>query len=138
MGVYVSPQVYSTMEYIMSATMKFTTTPATIIISLCHAGFARNSHGLTGAFICSVSMDSSIIPAIFTYPPKGSHPNAYVVSLRLGLNLKIENHGSKNRQKRSTRTLKSFAARKCPPSCRNISIEKHNISCKALIRNVSI
>ena len=37
-----------------------------MINSRCHAGLARNSHGFTGCFICSVSIDSSIMPEIFT------------------------------------------------------------------------
>ena len=44
----------------------FITTPAIITRNLCQAGLARNSSGFTGAFICSVSMLSSIMPAIFT------------------------------------------------------------------------
>ena len=42
------------------------------------------------------AQDSSIIPEIFTYPPKGTQPIPYSVSLFFGLNLNKENHGSKN------------------------------------------
>ena len=56
------------------ATRKLTVTPPSIMIRRCHAGLERNSQGFGGWDICSVSMLSSIIPAIFTYPPRGSHP----------------------------------------------------------------
>ena len=78
------------------ASKKFIKTPPTMISRRCQAGFERNSHGLAGCFICSVSIDSSIIPEIFTYPPKGTQPIPYSVSLFFGLNLNKENHGAKN------------------------------------------
>ena len=49
-----------------TANSTFITTPATMTINRCQAGFDRNSSGFGGAAICSVSMLSSIIPAIFT------------------------------------------------------------------------
>ena len=48
------------------ATRKLTLTPPSMIISRCQAGLDRNSQGWGGWDICSVSMLSSIIPAIFT------------------------------------------------------------------------
>ena len=75
------------------ASRTFITTPAIITKKRCHAGLVRNSSGLGGCFICSLSIDSSIMPAILQYPPSGSQPSPYSVSPRL--NLKIENHGSK-------------------------------------------
>ena len=69
-----SPQTKSTMEYISIAKRKLTSTPPIMINSRCHAGFARNSQGCSGCFICSVSILSSIIPAILQYPPNGNHP----------------------------------------------------------------
>ena len=59
--------------------MTFTVTPPNMIISRCQAGFARNSHGSGSFDICSVSIDSSIIPEIFTYPPRGNQPIPYSV-----------------------------------------------------------
>ena len=50
--------------YINIASMKFIITPPAITRSLCHAGFVLNSHGCGSLFICSVSRDSSIMPAI--------------------------------------------------------------------------
>ena len=45
---------------------KLTSTPPIIMNRRCQAGLARNSQGCTGCFICSVSMLSSIMPAILT------------------------------------------------------------------------
>ena len=54
--------------------MKLTVTPPNIIISLCHEGFDLNSQDFGGFAICSLSILSSIIPAILTYPPRGNQP----------------------------------------------------------------
>ena len=121
-----------------SANRKLKSTPPTIINNLCQAGLERNSHGFSGCFICSVSIASSIIPEILTYPPNGNQPTAYSVSLFLGLNLKRVNQGSKNKQNFSTRTLKRRAKRKCPPSCIITSSERLIINWRARIKNVSI
>jgi hypothetical protein len=50
------------------------------MINRCHAGLLLNSQGLGSSAICSVSMLSSIIPDILTYPPKGNQPMPYTVS----------------------------------------------------------
>jgi hypothetical protein len=60
--------------------MKLKKTPPSMIMSLCHAFFDLNSCGCGGCFICSLSIDSSIIPEIFTYPPRGIMPIPYSVS----------------------------------------------------------
>jgi hypothetical protein len=44
--------------------MKLKSTPPSITSSLCQAGLVRNSQGLGSCFICSVSIDSSIMPEI--------------------------------------------------------------------------
>jgi hypothetical protein len=64
----------------MMASNMFTITPPTMMISRCQAGLALNSYGCGGSFICSLSMLSSIMPAIFTKPPKGTQPIPYSVS----------------------------------------------------------
>ena len=56
-------------------------------------GLERNSQGCGSCLSCSVSMLSSTMPDILTYPPKGSHPMPYSVSPTFFL--ARENHGSK-------------------------------------------
>ena len=53
-------------------------TPADMIHIFCRVFFDLNS---SGAPIYSVSIDSSIIPATFTYPPRGKSPMPYSVPL---------------------------------------------------------
>ena len=50
--------------YASIAKMKLFTTPPAITKSLFHAGLVRNSHSFGSDFSCSVSRDSSTIPAI--------------------------------------------------------------------------
>ena len=68
------------MAYITMANTRFTVTPPNITIKRCQAGLERNSQGCGSALNWSVSIDSSIIPEIFTYPPRGNHPIPYSVS----------------------------------------------------------
>ena len=49
-----------------TASTMFITTPAIITRKRCQAGFERNSSGRAGWLSCSLSIDSSIMPAIFT------------------------------------------------------------------------
>ena len=79
------------------AVIKFITTPADIIISLCHAGLLRNSYGLGSVFVKLVSKDSSTMPDSFTYPPRGSQPIPYSVLLFLLLYLNSVKKGLKNK-----------------------------------------
>ena len=62
------------------AKIKLIVTPPNITISLCHEGLDLNSQDFGGFAICSLSMLSSIIPAILTYPPRGNQPIPHSVS----------------------------------------------------------
>ena len=81
--------------YIIIAKIKLTVTPPSITISLCHEGLDLNSHGCAGLAICSLSMLSSIIPEILTYPPSGNQPIPHSVSPIFFLN--NEKFTSKNK-----------------------------------------
>ena len=120
----------------MNPKIRFTVTPPIIIIRRCQAGLLLNSQGCAGFAICSLSILSSIIPAIFTYPPKGSHPIPYTVSPIFFL--KRANLTSKKRKNFSTLVLNNFAGIKCPNSCSITKKDKLRMSCPALIKNVSI
>jgi regulator of sigma E protease len=60
--------------YIITPKIRFTVTPPNMMISRCQAGLERNSQDFGGCCICSLSILSSIIPEILTYPPSGSQP----------------------------------------------------------------
>ena len=92
-GKYSLPQTHITAIYMNKARIKLTVTPPIIIINRCQVGFDLNSHGSAGLSSCSLSMLSSIIPDILTYPPRGSQPIPYSVSLYLKENnfIKLEN-----------------------------------------------
>ena len=61
------------------ASTTFIKTPATMMMNRCQAGLERNSQGWGGCFICSLSIDSSIMPEILLYPPNGTQPIPYSV-----------------------------------------------------------
>ena len=88
----------------------------------------------------SVSMDSSIMPFILQYPPTGSHPIPYSVSMSFILGKSRVNHlvsfvlksftspASKKRKNLSTLMPKRRAKTKCPSSCMTISTERAMIT----------
>ena len=106
----------------ITASRKFTVTPPSIIIKRCQVGFERNSQGFGSSAICALSIDSSIMPEILTYPPNGSQPMPYSVSPIFFL--KRANLMSKNRKNFYTRVPKRRAGIKCPNSCRTMSSER--------------
>ena len=76
--------------------MKLNNTPPTMINNRCHAGLARNSHGCIGCCICSVSIDSSIIPAIFHIATQ-RQPTDTIFRITV-LRLKLEQSRTKGRR----------------------------------------
>ena len=129
--------------------MKLNSTPPAITRRRCQAGLERNSHGCGSCLSISVSMDSSIIPLILQYPPNGSQPIPYSVSLSLNFGNSFVNHlevlvlnsltppASKKRKNLSTRIPKMRAKKKCPNSCIAISTDKAMITCSTFI-NIAI
>ena len=76
-------------------TTTFTNTPPNMMMRRCHAGLDLNSQGCAGCANCSLSIDSSTIPEIFTKPPSGNQPIPHSVSPIFFLNR--ENQGLKKR-----------------------------------------
>jgi len=97
----------------------FTTIPPIITMSLCQAGFDLNSQGCGSEDIASTSIDSSIIPDIFTKPPNGIAPKEYSVSP----NVFPQIFGGNPIENFSTLIPKALAASKCPISCKPTKIE---------------
>ena len=129
----------------MIAKMKLKSTPPNITRSLCHAALLLNSHGCGSFFKCSVSMDSSIMPATLQYPPSGSQPIPYSVSQFLAFGNSLENQpslvlssltplASKKRKNLSTLIPNSLEKKKCPNSWTTISIDKASTTCNPFVR----
>ena len=78
---YVSPLLNVIMVKIIKPVITLNIMPPSITTNLCQAGFDLNSHDSGSLFIWEVSIDSSIIPDIFTKPPRGIEPSPYSVPL---------------------------------------------------------